>query len=127
MAEDRENAGRGFSVRLEYESDAPVVTAAGELDLATESRMRESLRRAAEEAGSCVVADLTGLSFMDSSGLGLLIEQRSALREHGGDLWVVAGDVVQRLLEVAELEEAFRLHQARSTAVEEARRLKHRS
>lgn len=129
MAKDRENMGHGFSARLEDAEGVPVVVAEGELDLSTEPRMRQELRLVTKTTRKVVVADLSGLSFMDSSGLGLLIEQRSVLREHGGDLWIVAeaGSAVYRLLEVADLKEAFKLRQDRASAVEEARETGRRS
>lgn len=102
-----------------------VVAAYGELDLDAAARLREALEEAASDGEPWVVFDLSELSFMDSSGLRLLIEQRSALQERGGRFCLVApeGGAAAHLLGVTELEEAFSVHPDRASAVEEALRI----
>ena len=107
-----------------------MVTARGDLDLAAEPRFGEQLRRAIAHAAGrvaerngfpVVVVDLSGLSFMDAAGLGVLLEHRSVLRERSGDLWLVAaeGDAAYRLLRIVGLDKLLRVHPDRGSAIEE--------
>jgi anti-sigma B factor antagonist len=77
---------------------------AGEVDLANADELRAAVRRCADGGGDGVVIDLAGVSFMDSSGLAVLLE---ASRDLGPGLMVVTapGSSVQRLLELTEAAE----------------------
>lgn len=60
-----------------------LVRLVGEIDLDSAPRLRRALRRAAPEATSELVVDLSGVTFMDCSGLGELLDARAHL---GGGL-----------------------------------------
>jgi anti-anti-sigma factor len=62
--------------------DRTVVIPVGEIDLAT----RDELRACVAECDGDVVVDLSGVSFLDSSGIGVLIGQRNRLIEAGGSM-----------------------------------------
>ena len=65
--------------------DAVVVAVEGELDLFTAPFLRDEVRDAIKQDGARLVLDLQQLSFMDSSGLSVLIEAwRLATSEGGG-------------------------------------------
>ena len=55
-------------------ADAVVVSMSGELDLASADLADQELSAAAARKPACVVADLTNVSLLDSTGLGILIE-----------------------------------------------------
>jgi anti-sigma B factor antagonist len=75
----------------------------GEVDLANADELRAAVRRCAD-GGAGVAIDLAGVSFMDSSGLAVLLE---ASRDLGSGLTVVTapGSSVERLLELTEAAE----------------------
>ena len=60
-----------------------VLTPVGELDAFTVSRFRQEV---AQVGGSQVVIDMSGVPFLDSSGLGALIGAIRRVRELGGDV-----------------------------------------
>jgi anti-sigma B factor antagonist len=64
--------------------DAVLVSAAGEIDMSTVDVLKCELTRAREE-GSTVLLDLSGVTFIDSTGLHLLLEasQSSAVSDWG--------------------------------------------
>jgi anti-sigma B factor antagonist len=62
------------------------VSVAGELDFQTAAVVRAAVDELARTNGQRVVLDLAGLSFIDSSGLGLFVEESRKLRGGGGDL-----------------------------------------
>ena len=138
MGECSEDTQARFHASLVREQGVPVVTAHGDLDLAAKPRLREQLQQAAAaEAGQvaegnrfpAVVVDLSGLSFMDAAGLGVLLEHRSVLRERGGDLWLVApeGGAAHRLLEIVGLDKLLRIHPDRASAIGEINEFLRRS
>lgn len=56
----------------------------GRIDYTALGAMRPLLRRMEENAGRCVRFDLSGVEFVDSFGIGLLLPLRAMVREKGG-------------------------------------------
>ncbi len=72
----------------------------GELDIATAPAMRERLA-IHPPAGTELLVDLRGVTFMDCSALRVLLEAQEASRQEGWALRVaVAPGPVQRLIEL---------------------------
>jgi anti-sigma B factor antagonist len=89
-----------FAVEVASSPDGSVVAPRGELDIATQAELRETLERHA--AQGAVTLDLAGLRFMDTSGLRLILETAEAARRDGFVFAVLPGPpAVQRLFEVA--------------------------
>ena len=89
-------------MKVHRDGATAVVTPCGEVDLATVCALRVAL----DKAGRCavLVLDLREMSFMDSSGVGVLVDERRRAGREGFCLRVVSGPpVVQRLLEVTGL------------------------
>ncbi len=61
-----------LDARVDFEGDAAVVVVSGEIDPATAPTLDEAIRRA-EDYRPHVVVDLSGVTFMDSSGLEVLV------------------------------------------------------
>jgi anti-sigma B factor antagonist len=81
------------------------VRLSGELDIATAARAEAELRRAEDESPSTIAVDLSGLSFMDSTGLRLVVAASARARDAGRRLLVVRGpDPVHRVLELTGLD-----------------------
>ncbi len=66
-----------------------VVSVEGELDLYSAPQLREAVTAAVQDGADHIVLDLTGVPFMDSSGLGVVVACLKHLRETGGELSVV--------------------------------------
>jgi anti-sigma B factor antagonist len=80
------------------------VALTGELDLATSPALERTLHDLPAAAGGRVVVDLRGLTFMDSTGLRVLMRWDLAGREAGLEPVFVAGpDAVQRVFEATRL------------------------
>jgi anti-sigma B factor antagonist len=89
-------------LRDHLEGQVPVLSIAGELDLATAPRLRDRLvRLAAEFGGARLVVDLDGASLVDSIGLGALVGGMRRMRARGGDLVLVC--TAQRLVDLLAL------------------------
>jgi anti-sigma B factor antagonist len=86
---------------------ALVVRVAGDIDLLTAPQLQLSLELACADAQppEIVVADLTGVQFMGSSGLAVLMDVDKRCREHDTPLRIVAATPgVVRPLEVTGLD-----------------------
>jgi anti-sigma B factor antagonist len=66
-----------------------VLQVRGELDLHTATALRDRLANLIEGGNERVAVDMTGVPFMDSSSLGILVVYLKRLREKGGDLALV--------------------------------------
>jgi len=79
------------------------VQVAGELDLATSPQFRQTLR-AAQRAVPLVVLDLRELSFIDSSGIHVILDADSDAQREEGRLLIVRGAAqVDRMLTLTEV------------------------
>lgn len=77
-----------------------VVALSGEFDLASAQLVDEELGRA-EQSYSSLILDLRKLTFMDSTGLHVVLAAESRIRNAGGTLRVVpGGPQVERLLQL---------------------------
>ncbi|WP_169734272.1 STAS domain-containing protein [Hamadaea tsunoensis] len=89
-----------LSITTDHQAEATVVALAGELDLGSRTRLQAALAEAIE-AGRPVVVDLSGLTFMDSTGIAVLTNARRAAGEAGVPLTVTeATGTVERILEM---------------------------
>jgi anti-sigma B factor antagonist len=83
------------------------VSIAGELDIATTRPVRDAL----EAAGDAVVVDLTDVTFMDSTGLGVLLAFERSLRERGGRMTIACPEGPARLIfDVTGVDKQIRLY-----------------
>jgi anti-sigma B factor antagonist len=71
IAESRH--GRPFGLWIRPHGDTVVVEASGELDLSAAGGFETELRQVLARNGATVVLDLSGLEFIDSSGLRALL------------------------------------------------------
>jgi len=85
-----------------------VLEVQGEVDLYTSPQLREAIVRLTEEEENRIVVDLYNVSFMDSSGLGVLVAGLKRARERGGELALVFGEgSVQKVFGITGLDKIF--------------------
>jgi anti-sigma B factor antagonist len=90
--------------------DRSWVRPVGELDLDTAPVLDEQLAAARAGGARNVVLDMRSLTFMDSTGLRLLIRWDSASRQDGFGFAIVPGtEVVQRVIRLTGMEEHLQL------------------
>jgi anti-sigma B factor antagonist len=82
--------GDPLTIEVRHEQDYVIVTAAGEIDISTATRMRECLFDLAA-SGRPLVADLDQVSFIDSTGLAALVGTAKRAAACGGSLCAVCG------------------------------------
>jgi anti-sigma B factor antagonist len=100
---------RPFGVHAEPAGYGLRVTVTGELDIATAPQLRAVLAEL-PAPGGLVVIDLCPVTFMDSTGLGVILRLHAALTAEGSRLAVVCPDGPARLLlQVSGLEDELPL------------------
>jgi anti-sigma B factor antagonist len=100
--------------------NAFLISLAGDFDLHAgpefERRVLEALGRSATE----LVIDLTEVSFIDSTTIGILMRTRKRLAPLGGRVLVVTSDRnILRLFEITALDRMFEIYSRRADALEE--------
>ncbi len=102
---------------IERTDDSVVVSLAGELDLYNASTVREALLACCAETPERLIVDLSGVKFIDSTALGVLIEARTRLPNRQSFLLAAPGLETRRALEISGLDRHFSVHES----VEQAR------
>jgi anti-sigma B factor antagonist len=114
---------RMFNVELsvgDFDGHA-VVALCGELDLFDSPDVASHLIAAVAAYGPNVIVDLTGLNFVDSCGLGVLVRVLRWTRANGGDLSLAAPQqLVRRVLEIAGLIDIFSVYPSLDQAMSAA-------
>ena len=75
-----------FDVTAESADGVATVSVRGEVDVYTAPQLRERLYSVVGDGATRVVLDLSAMTFIDSTGLGVVVGALKRLRESGGDL-----------------------------------------
>ncbi len=95
-------------IAREYEADTVILTLWGELDVASSPRLEGELEDAESSGRSRIVLDLSGLKFMDSTGLTVLLRAQLRARENGHHLSLLRGPrTVHHVFEVTNAASLF--------------------
>ena len=98
---------------------AYVVSVSGEVDLYSAPDLLAELRGLAAGGAKHLIVDVTGTSFIDSTGLGVLIAATKILRLKGGELHLVGTHgATERAVYAAGLHTFFKLYRSVDDAVE---------
>jgi anti-sigma B factor antagonist len=95
---------------IEAVNGTVVVSLGGELDLYNAEEVREALAGAADGQPERLVVDLSGVEFIDSTALGVLIEARTKLANRQAFLLAAPRIETRRALEVSGLDRHFGIH-----------------
>lgn len=99
-----------FVTREGDEEGTWVLAVAGEIDVATSPELRRELHQLADREPTCLVLDLSDVTFIDSSGLGVLVGGLKRLREEDrGDILILEGlqEPVRKVFDITGLTELF--------------------
>ena len=96
-----------------------LVVLSGEVDIYTAPRFRECLIELLDAGVDKLVIDLSAVTFIDSTALGVLIGGVRRVRAVGGAMTlVVTSRPVERVLSITGLDRVFDLHATRDAAIE---------
>ena len=88
--------------------ESNVLPLEGEIDLHVSSRVAESLRTTSEQKPARLVVDLSDVTYIDSSGLAVLIEGMQNVEAYGGKFFLAGlQENVRPIFEIARLDQVF--------------------
>ena len=94
-----------FGVTVASQGEWEILTVTGEIDMATAPRFRQRLLAVIGAGAQDVVIDLSGVDFIDSTGLGVLMGAAKRVRGAGGDIrLVMTGSRLSELVELTRLD-----------------------
>jgi anti-sigma B factor antagonist len=107
-----------ISVSRTTAGDVPIVAVNGEVDVYSAPALKESLTDLLQSGATTLIVDLTGVGFLDSTGLGALVEARSATTDAGGSLLLVCSqERILKLFTITGLDGVFAIHPSVEGAV----------
>ena len=110
-----------FSVAVASRGQWEVLTVTGEIDMATAPRFRQRLLAVISAGAQNVVIDLSGVDFIDSTGLGVLMGAAKRVRTAGGDIrLVMTGSRLADLIEITRLDRVLDVFDSVSAATGDA-------
>lgn len=107
-----------FTVETSEQDGRSVVTVAGELDAHTAPLLEAETGPLSSSPGGALIVDLSEVSFIDSTGLGVLVTALKHTREAGGTLdCVVATPRVLKVFALTGLDVVIPLHSSLAEAL----------
>lgn len=105
------DVGNQFAIERLDASDHVLLTATGEIDLASAPLLESEINASLDSGVGLLVIDLIGVTFLDSTGLRSLLATHTKLEEAGSKLaLVVASGPVMRLFDVTGIESALNIY-----------------
>ncbi|MCQ3810795.1 MAG: STAS domain-containing protein [Acidimicrobiia bacterium] len=110
-----------FGVSIASRGQWEILTVTGEIDMATAPRFRQRLLAVISTGAQNVVIDLSGVDFIDSTGLGVLMGAAKRVRSSGGDIrLVMAGSRLAELIELTRLDRVLDVFDSVSSATQDS-------
>jgi anti-anti-sigma factor len=111
--------GELTQVDIEQRDDVVVARLSGELDISVAGSTGQKIAEAVPSSARGLIVDMSGLEFMDSSGVSMLFALARQVGSHRQQLVVVApaGRPVSRVLQIVEFDRAAPVREDLDAAV----------
>ena len=87
-----------------------VVAPEGEIDLHSSPMIKEQIEPLIEQQGASVIVDLSGVTYIDSSGLAVFIEAMQRMHVYGGRFRLCGlRENVRHIFAIARLDQVFQI------------------
>ena len=99
---------------------ATVLFLRGEIDVYTAPRLRQSIVDLVEAGTPHIVVDMSRVDFLDSTGLGVLVEGLKRIRSREGTLSIIATqEKILKIFDITGLNKAFPIYRSVEDALGE--------
>jgi anti-anti-sigma factor len=97
-----------MEIKTREEGQVIIIALEGEVDISVTELVREKFNKLVDERKKVILVDMTKVSYIDSSGLGLLVETMQAMEKYSGEikLYSLSSDV-QKVFELTRLNKFF--------------------
>ncbi len=103
---------------MSHQSRTKVVTLSGRIQHTDGRRLQEALRSLAAGDKPNIAADLSQVSYLDSSALGIFVSTLKSANSRGGDLRLAGlGDTIVDIFRITRLSTIFEIHPTIAEAV----------
>jgi len=107
-----------YTIPVVSQPEPSIVSLEGEIDLHESPNLRESLRPLIDRKIPRVYVDMAEVTYIDSSGLAVLIDAMQRVANYGGKFGLIAiRPAIRTILEIARLDQVFRVYPDRAAAV----------
>ena len=98
----------GLTIDTEKTPEGQLITVNGEVDLYSSPELRKVILKTIPSAKGVLEVDLSGVTYIDSSGVATLVEGLRSARENGSGFVLVKPSLaVMQVLELARLDSVF--------------------
>lgn len=102
-----------ITIDTEDRDGTPVLKTSGEIDLYSSPQLRDALMKAITKADGAVQIDLSEVTYMDSSGVAVLVEGLKAAGKKRLEYTLVApSQPVLKVLQLSRLDRVFTIEEA---------------
>ena len=96
---------------MEKVADVQLIKVTGEIDVYTAPEFKSAVNKAIDAGSLNLVIDLTNVSYMDSSGFGILLGATKKVRPKGGTINLLGcSEAITRMLKITRLDTIFGMH-----------------
>ncbi len=105
-------------IEEQRENNITILKLEGELDVYTSPKLKEKIVTLIDAERPFVVLDLKGLSYMDSTGLGVMAAGLKRIRENDGNMVLVSPrKIIQKVLEITNMDVSLKIYQSYEEAI----------
>ena len=105
---------------VRHEGPAVILELAGEIDMKNFVELRGKFKELYQDRPQLIVINMTGVGFMDSSGLATLVGALKWCRQNSSELKLVGmSERVRGIFEICRLESIFQIYDSESEALSE--------
>ena len=108
-----------FSAKIRQAGEISVVEVSGKLTSFESGALRNSIAQLLKEGRKLILLNLSGLVYLDSSGIGDLVHAYMSVIKRGGEMKVVGlSDKVEEILKITQLYQVFQEFQDERSALQ---------
>ena len=101
------------------EENVEIIDLKGEIDISVSNRIREAIRPLIDQRKERLLINLEGVTYIDSSGLGVLVESLQEMKKYGGRIKLVKlNPDIRKVFEVTRLDTFFEICQEEREALD---------
>ncbi len=90
----------------------------GEIDVYTSPKVKEALNDLIQKGNNNIIVNLEGVSYIDSTGLGVLIGALKRVKENNGDIKLVCTNLqIKKIFDITGLVKIFDLYDSEELAL----------